>query len=435
MDTIRLSPEVEQIAQQDSTPNLVLEPKIALGMIVKNEEKVILKTLQSAIDAVDCIFIYDTGSTDNTVSIIKEFEKQISPKKIYMLHGEFINFEVTRNELLKFIDNHHASQNVDFCLLLDANDEFHGTAELREFVRDRVARPDDDEGGFYIEQRWLYGEVIDKYYNIFLIRPRMGWKYYGVVHEYIGPKDIHLAKSPQKCPSNIYIYQDRNENCEQSFVRYTRDYKMLVEELAKNPTDPRTLFYLGQTCDCLELYNEAFAYYKRRVALGRETEKGFVGFPEEIYHAHYRLGNLCIRLNKSHGEILENYGNAMEFWNRVEPMMRLCEYYLFMRNQPLVAYGYASMALFARYPDEALLFTSDTDYTYRRYNRFMVSANLVGDFIRAYEIGQQMVELGIAQESDVTNLKIIKENLELAREGKPITFRAPTKINDNNLLI
>jgi tetratricopeptide (TPR) repeat protein len=210
---------------------------------------------------------------------------------------------------------------------------------------------------------------------------------------------------------------------------------MLVEELAKNPGDPRTLFYLGQTCDCLELYNEAFAYYKRRVALGRETEKGFVGFPEEIYHAHYRLGNLCIRLNKAHGEILENYGNAMEFWNRVEPMMRLCEYYLFVRNQPLIAYGYASMALFARYPDEALLFTSDTDYTYRRYNRFMVSANLVGDFIRAYEIGQQMVELGIAQESDVANLKIIKENLELARDGKPITFRTPTKINDNNLLI
>lgn len=444
METIQLSPKVEQVVSQSATDNDAnkihdvtdaREPKIALGMIVKNEEKVIIKTLKSALDAVDCMFIYDTGSTDNTIALIKEFEKTIAPKRIYMLHGEFINFEITRNELLKFIDNHHASQDVDFVLLLDANDEFHGCQELRKFAQERITRPQDDEGGFYIEQRWLYGEVIDKYYNIFFIRPRMDWKYYGVVHEYIGPKDIHLAKPPQKCPPEVYIYQDRNENCEQSFVRYNRDYKMLLQELAKNPNDPRTLFYLGQTCDCLELYNEAFYYYKRRVALGRETEKKFAGFPEEVYHAHYRLGNLCIRLNKSHDEIIENYSNAFEFWNRVEPIMRLCEYYLFVRNQPLTAYGYACMGLFVRYPNEALLFVSDTDYNYRRYNRFMVTANLTGDFIRAYEVGKQMVDLGIAQESDVENLKEVEKNLQLAREGKPITLRPPSKINDNNLKI
>lgn len=447
MDSIKLSPMVENITStfnQNVESNVESklkhieepkQPKIVLGMIVKNEEKVILKTLKSVINAVDCIFIYDTGSTDKTVEIIKNYEKEITPKKIYMLHGEFINFEVTRNELLKFVDNHHASQDVDFILLLDANDEFHGCDELREFAKDRLSRPEDDEGGFYIEQRWLYGEVIDKYFNIFLVRPRLGWKYYGVVHEYMAPKDIQIAKPPQKCPPSIYIYQDRNENCEQSFVRYNRDYKLLMGELVKKPNDPRTLFYMGQTCDCLELYNEAFFYYKRRIELGSNTEKGYVGFPEEQYHAHYRLGNLCIRLGKSHEEIIENYGNAINFWNRVEPMLRLCEYYLFVKNQPLIAYGYACMALFTKYPEEALLFVSNTDYTYRRYNRFMVTANLVGDFIRAYEVGKQMVDLGIAEESDKENIKIIEENLTLAREGKPITFRQPTKINDNNLKI
>lgn len=444
MDSLKLSAEVEQmtIGNDTSSPSkieevvtTVREPKIALGMIVKNEEKVIIKTLKSVIAAVDCMFIYDTGSTDGTIDLIKEFEKQIAPKRIYMLHGEFVNFEVTRNELLKFIDNHHAAQDVDFVLLLDANDEFHGCGQLREFAKDRLTRPQDDEGGFYIEQRWLYGEVIDQYYNIFLIRPRMDWKYYGVVHEYIGPKDIQLAKPPQKCPSDIYIYQDRNENCEASFIRYNRDYKMLRAELAKNPEDPRTLFYLGQTCDCLELYNEAFYYYQRRLDLGKNTERGYQGYFEEVYHSKYRMGNLCIRLNKTHEEIIKYYSDAFETWNRVEPLMRLCEYYLFVRNQPLAAYGYACMALFARYPDESLLFVSKTDYIYRRYNRFMVTANLVGDFIRAYEVGKQMVDLGIAEEPDVENLKVIETNLELAREGKQIQHRAPQKLNDNNLKI
>lgn len=405
MESLKLSSSIADVIK--ARKQIVYkEPKIALGMIVKDEEKVIMKTLRSVIDAVDVLYIFDTGSTDNTLELIKNFEKEIVPKRLYLLNGQFVNFEVTRNELLKFIDHHHASSDVDFILLLDANDEFHGCKELREFAQEKILKPEEDEGGFYIEQRWLYGDVIDKYYNIFFIRPRMNWKYRGVVHEYIGPENIDLAKPPQKCPPSVYIYQDRNENCEQSFVRYNRDRKMLLNELAKNPEDTRTLFYLGQTCDCLELYNEAYYYYQLRVNIT-------TGFPEEIYHAKYRLGNLCIRLNKSHEDILHNYGGAIEFWNRVEPMLRLCEYYMFVRKQPLIAYGYASMALLANYPSEALLFVSNTDYNYRRYNRFVVCAFEVGDYVRAYEVCKQMMDLNIAIENDVENMTKIKEKLNI----------------------
>lgn len=384
----------------------MLEPKIALGMIVKNEEKVIIKTLQTAIDAVDCVYIYDTGSTDKTVQLINEFSEQYPSKQFYMKFGQFVNFEKTRNELLEWIDNHPDSLDVDFILLLDANDEFHGCQELRNFAKEHLIDTTKDEGGFYITQKWLYGEVVERYYNIFFIRPRMEWKYYGAVHEYIGPKNIKLAKTPIRCPESIYIYQNRNENCEQSFVRYHRDRTLLLEELKNKPNNPRTLFYLGQTCDCLELYNEAFYYYKLRLGITEE------GLPEEIYHAKYRLGNLCIRLNKSHEEILENYLGAYEFWNRVEPLLRLCEYYLFVRKQPRIAYGYASMALFTPYPTEALLFISDTDYNYRRYNRFMVCAFEVGDFGRAYDIGRQLQDQKLAEPLDIENLNKIKEKLD-----------------------
>lgn len=383
----------------------VLEPKVALGMIVKNEEKVILKTLKTVIDAVDSVYIFDTGSTDTTVQLINEFAEQYPTKQFFMKFGQFVNFEKTRNELLEWIDTHPESLDVDFILLLDANDEFNGCQELRQFAKQHLIDTSKDEGGFYITQKWLYGEVVEKYYNIFLIRPRMEWRYYGTVHEYIGPKNIKLAKTPVRCPETIFIYQNRNENCEQSFVRYHRDRTLLLEELKNKPKDPRTLFYLGQTCDCLELYNESFYYYKQRLEIKDD------GLPEEIYHSYYRLGNLCIRLNKPHEEILENYLGAYEFWNRVEPILRLCEYYLFVRKQPRVAYGYASMALFTPYPSEALLFVSDTDYNYRRFNRFMVAAFEVGDFGRAYDIGRQMQDQGVAEEIDNQNVIKIKEKL------------------------
>lgn len=381
------------------------EPKIALGMIVKNEEKVIIKTLCHAIDAVDCVYLYDTGSTDNTIKLVRDFMAKHPGKPLFLKFGTFVNFEVTRNELLGWIDAHEHAVDLDYTLLLDANDEFHGCKALRQFAVEKLLTKKEDDGGFYIQQQWLYGEVIDKYFNIFFIRPRMGWKYYGPVHEYIAPPKLDTAKTPIKCPTTIYIYQNRNENCEQSFIRYNRDKVLLAAELEKNPTDPRTLFYMGQTCDCLNLYNEAFYYYTRRIVI-RDR-----GIPEEVYHALYRMGNNCIRLNKSHEDIVKYYTDAYEFWNRVEPIMRLCEYFLFVRKQPRIAYGYASMALFTPYPDEALLFVSDTDYNYRRYNRFMCAAHEVGDFARALDVGRQMLALNIAEDVDKKNIALVKEKL------------------------
>ncbi len=416
----------ELTLSNDESQTRSITPRIALGMIVKDEETTLRKTLDSAIDAVEAIFIFDTGSTDGTLDLIREYRKEIAPKPIYLIQGEFVNFSVSRNHLLEFIENHQSSHFIDFILLLDANDEFHGVEELKEYAAQRLASPDDDEGGFYILQKWLYGDTIEKYYNIFLIRPRREWRYSGVVHEYIHPKDLTLAKKPHRCPDTVYIYQDRNENCEQSFIRYNRDKKLLLDELERIPDDPRTLFYLAQTCECLELYNEAYDYYKKRQAI---RENG--AMPEETYHSLYRLGNLCIRLKKSHEETVKSYTDALEFWNRVEPMLRLCEYYLFERKQPVIAHGYATMALFAPPPAEALLFVSDTDYNYRRYNRFVVTAFAVGDLDRAVEVCQKMIDAKIATEQDTENMKIIVDTIN-GKLGQNVNTEEPPQTSQTS---
>ena len=176
-------------------------PRIALGMIVKDEETTLRKTLDSAIDAVEAIFIFDTGSTDGTLDLIREYRKEIAPKPIYLMQGEFVNFSVSRNKLLDFIENHQSSHFIDFILLLDANDEFHGVKELKEYASQRLASPDDDEGGFYILQKWLYGDVIEKYYNIFLIRPRKEWRYSGVVTNTSTLRISNLPRNPTDAPT------------------------------------------------------------------------------------------------------------------------------------------------------------------------------------------------------------------------------------------
>ena len=49
--------------------------KIWANTIVNNEENFIWFSIMSVIDFVDQILVYDTGSTDRTVAIIKEIQK------------------------------------------------------------------------------------------------------------------------------------------------------------------------------------------------------------------------------------------------------------------------------------------------------------------------------------------------------------------------
>ena len=82
---------------------------ISLCMIVKNEESVIGRCLESVKDIVDEIIIVDTGSTDNTKEIIKTFTD-----KIYDF--EWIdNFSAARNYS-------YSKASMEYILWLDADD-------------------------------------------------------------------------------------------------------------------------------------------------------------------------------------------------------------------------------------------------------------------------------------------------------------------------
>lgn len=55
--------------------------------IIKNEEKWIEYVLRSVVDQVDCIFIFDTGSTDSTVSLVQKVAREYPTKIIFEEKG------------------------------------------------------------------------------------------------------------------------------------------------------------------------------------------------------------------------------------------------------------------------------------------------------------------------------------------------------------
>ena len=72
------------------------KPNISACMIVKNEEEFLPNCLNSIKDAVDEIIIVDTGSTDNTIAIAKNFGA-----KVYH-HPWNDSFSEARNRYLNY---------------------------------------------------------------------------------------------------------------------------------------------------------------------------------------------------------------------------------------------------------------------------------------------------------------------------------------------
>ncbi len=107
-------------------------------MITKNEQKNLSNCLNSAKDIADEIIIVDTGSTDKTKEIAKEFNAKVFDFKWAD------DFSAARNESLR-----HATK--DWILVLDA-DEVLKKEDLAK-INDAVENAQNDVAGFSLEQR------------------------------------------------------------------------------------------------------------------------------------------------------------------------------------------------------------------------------------------------------------------------------------------
>lgn len=225
------------------------QPLITLSMIVKNEEKMLRGCLESAEKVVDEILIVDTGSTDRTVEIAKEFGA-----KVY--HFDWIDdFAAARNESLK-----HSKGK--WVLYLDA-DERISQFEVDKF-RKSLGELSDDSGGLIctIESPHanLTGGESDvhrgSYPRIFRNLGLDKVKFQGRVHEQISPslKENNL----QLLQSDIIIYHlGYDQSREIMEGKIERNYRMLLQHVREEPTNGYAWYQLGQTLGHMNLKKEA----------------------------------------------------------------------------------------------------------------------------------------------------------------------------------
>src|SRR5271155_4620707 len=93
---------------------------IGLCMIVKNESKVILRCLESVRPILDYVLVEDTGSTDGTQTIIRDWLDRVGlPGEVY--DEPWRDFSYNRSHALARL---RENRGVDYALMIDADDEF-----------------------------------------------------------------------------------------------------------------------------------------------------------------------------------------------------------------------------------------------------------------------------------------------------------------------
>jgi hypothetical protein len=364
---------------------------IALLMMVKNENKRIKVSLNSVIGHVDCLIIHDTGSEDNTIDIIKNHceEHKIN---LYLCQGEFVDFSVSRNVSLDYADT---IDNVNYLILLDTNDELRGGDNLRKFAEEYK---DKKSTGFLVSQEWWSGKC-DKYFNLRFVKSREGWRYRGSVHEWMKNtkyKNEEDAPPIHRILENIVLFQDRTQDDNKSGKRFNRDKVLLLADHKNDPTDARTLFYLAQTCSCLNHLEDSLFYYKLRLELE--------GFQEEKFHSFLRAGEVSELLNHPWYESMTWYIKAFEHSQRVEPLIKIVKYYQEKQNW-LIAYTFSNLACSLIYPEYCILFVDKNTYDYTRWHQMGIIAYYVSHYNQGKEACKKAIDTGINNELDNNNLK------------------------------
>lgn len=262
--------------------------RVILCMIVKNEARTIVQTLESVLPYVHDAIIVDTGSTDETLNLCRTLgpvASHIPPGSLF--ERTWVDYSTNRNECLNIARDRACARNWDlrdtWLLMLDGDSVFEPQQKHSDWA---LPYRDGSQGHVTAMQIMTKLGTLTYPRNV-LFRADADWKYRGKVHEapVCGPDEAPLSRNPgtlQGC-SIRYLGTDAGSDSKRNSWR---EHVRLLEQqrTEEQGANPRTIFYLAQTHECLGDFAEAARLYGQRVKM--------LGWEPERWEAQLRLGRL-----------------------------------------------------------------------------------------------------------------------------------------------
>lgn len=362
-----------------------MDKTLCLVMIVKNESKIIEDCLEHVVKYIDYWIICDTGSTDGTQTVIKEyFEKKGIEGELHQ--DEWVDF--AHNRTLAF---QKAKGKADYSFVIDADDKLIG-----DFVL-----PDGNYTDFSI--KIVLSNL--EYYRSQIFKNDLDWKYVGVVHEYPCLVDPSISKKSGVIEDAFIKAGTFGDRTTSGSCKFDRDIKLLLKGLEDEPSNDRYYFYLAQSYRDKGDYENAMKYYKKRISMG--------GWNEEVYYSMYRYAQcrmkLKDKLNISFEELALDYIKAYNYRPfRLEALYEIVKY-CNVTGKVKMAYAFAAMAYdtFEKYPQD-ILFVDRNIHKYMFMDELAIAAYYSNNHTLAISINNKLINMINNKEIDLDLSRIIK---------------------------
>ena len=263
---------------------------IGLCMIVKNETKLIRRCLESVLPLVDYILVVDTGSTDGTQQMIRDF---LTEKKIagVVIDEPWRDFAWNRSFALAKL---REVDGIDYAMVIDADDTLEIDAGF-------------DSRGFKAKLAADFYDVPVRHGSIAHHRPqlfsnRLPFSFKGVLHEYL---EVPPGDLKRETLTGFAVRASTGGARSENPRKYQDDAAVLEGALATETNAfliSRYTFYLAQSYRDCGQKEKALANYLKRLELGH--------WIEEIYVSLFEAGNLMAALDYPFDDVIATWERA-----------------------------------------------------------------------------------------------------------------------------
>lgn len=362
--------------------------KACFVAIVKNEASCIRRCLESAKNICSTYIISDTGSSDDTIEVIKKAGEDFGMTGV-VLQNQWVNYSYNRNIVMEAAHKTDA----EYILWNDADDYYltteghYPTEEDAKQMFEELDSSDRSMFGILMERNGL------QYQRVCILKNNQLFVWKSPKHEYlVGTKD-----NIRGMYSKIMVQGTDDGNTRKDPDRQKRDVKLFIDYIYQNggPKNcSREVFYLAQEYACFDKEN-SILYYKMYLELPNT-------YIQEKYVTLYRLYQFTQEV-----EYLEKAINLIP--RRLEAYYELIKHYNDCKDY-FKALMYANLASEIRNPHPDDMFSIIEIYHVLFDLEYGVTLYWLGKFKSAYDVNIKTLNRNSSR--NYNSLIQLKKNLE-----------------------